>query len=100
MTMPEAIELREITLQNARDLASSALGLNLGSPQLEQRLKPLLDELQSGSRIFLLDWEGSKIPRGVNLEGHVIARTQHSMVTSDAGEMIGTYQRTIEFGGS
>ena len=50
--------------------------------------------------IFLLEWEGNKIPRGAVINGKPIAWTQHGMVTSDGGENIGVYERTVEFGGA
>lgn len=50
--------------------------------------------------IFLLEWEGHKIPRGAILNGRSIGWTQHGMVTSDKGENMGTYERTVEFGGA
>jgi hypothetical protein len=54
---------------------------------------------ERAKEIFLLEWEGSKIPRGAVVNGKSIAWTQHGLVTSDAGEQIGTYERTVEFGG-
>jgi|WetSurSiteA1Bulk_404760.scaffolds.fasta_scaffold61021_2 hypothetical protein len=50
------------------------------------------------TRAFFLTWKGSKIPRGAIIQGHRIAWTQNGVVTSEAGEMIGTYERLVEFG--
>ena len=54
---------------------------------------------QKEARVFLLTWQGNKVPRGVNLLGHIIAWTQHGMVTSKGGKTVGTYDRVVEFGG-
>ncbi len=51
-------------------------------------------------RVFELTWEGNKIPRGAEILGKKITWTQHDMVTAEGGEMIGTYERIEEFGGS
>jgi hypothetical protein len=52
------------------------------------------------TEIYLLEWEGGKIPRGAVLNGKEIGWTQHGMVTSTTGEMMGTYERSVEFGGA
>lgn len=50
--------------------------------------------------IFLLEWEGNKIPRGAIINGRSIGWTQNGIVVSDQGENMGTYKRTVEFGGA
>lgn len=60
---------------------------------------------REGGRVFLLSWEGTKIPRGAQVFGHTIVWTQHGQVTAKlAGseskvEDIGTYDRLEEWGG-
>jgi len=49
--------------------------------------------------VFLLEWEGGKVPRGAVVNGKTIAWTQHGIVTSQKSKDIGTYERTVEFGG-
>ena len=51
------------------------------------------------TQVHLLTWEGNKVPRGVEINGHQIAWTQNGIVTSTEGEMIGQYDRLVEFGG-
>jgi hypothetical protein len=50
-------------------------------------------------RVFLLEWEGGKVPRGVDLLGKKIGWTQNGLVTAEDGSEIGTYDRLVECGG-
>jgi len=60
----------------------------------------LLWGLQRKARkAFKIEWEGSKVPRGPVLDGKPIAWTQNGVVNDSEGKMIGTYERTVEFGG-
>ena len=54
---------------------------------------------QHGGLVFELSWKGNKVPRGANVAGHTIAWTQNSQVLTEDGTDIGSYKRTIEFGG-
>lgn len=68
--------------------------------QIEDGLNNLLQRVSElSTKIFLLEWEGNKIPRGTRINGKPIGWTQHGMVTSDQGQTIGTYERLSEFGG-
>jgi len=96
-TTPQSVVLREVT---AADIAGGASAVNLGDRTTEARLDSLLRKMRSGKRVFLLDWEGSKVPRGVVIDGKEIAWTQNSMVTSTERKHIGTYERTVEYGGA
>ena len=98
-TMPESVVLRQVTEDNAAEIAARARGVNLGDPAAEAGLNAFLRQVRAGKRIFVLDWEGSKVPRGVEIDGQEIAWTQNGMVTSTDRKHIGTYNRTIEFGG-
>lgn len=53
---------------------------------------------QAAKQAFRLEWEGHKVPRGAIVGGHIISWTQNGQVIA-GGEMVGTYERTIEFGG-
>lgn len=48
---------------------------------------------------FVLEWRGSKIPRGATIGGIKIGWTQHGMISGESGEDLGTYKRSVEFGG-
>jgi hypothetical protein len=50
--------------------------------------------------VFLLEWEGNKIPRDADINGKKVNWTQHGIVTAEDGSDIGTYERTVEFGGA
>lgn len=58
-----------------------------------------------GGRVFLLMWEGTKIPRGAQVLGHTLVWTQngqvHAEIAGKPGEPdhIGTYDRLEEWGG-
>lgn len=54
---------------------------------------------ERAKEIFLLEWEGNKIPRGAVICGKSITWTQHGRVISEGDEDIGTYERLVEFGG-
>lgn len=99
MTMPEAVQLLELSTNEAQLLAKKSLSVSLGNATVERKLAQLRQEVQNGARAFLLDWEGSKIPRGVEICGHVINWTQHGNVSATGGLVIGTYDRIVEFGG-
>lgn len=51
------------------------------------------------TRLFLLSWQGNKIPRGANILGYEVVWTQNGAVNTNDGP-IGTYDRLVEFGGA
>jgi len=55
--------------------------------------------LKDGAEPFVLEWVGTKIPRGFKVNGVEIAWTQHGIVTGVGGEHLGTYERLKEWGG-
>jgi hypothetical protein len=57
------------------------------------------EALNNGSEPFVLEWTGSKVPRGFKVNGVEIGWTQHGIVTGVNREMLGTYTRTKEWGG-
>ncbi len=66
----------------------------------EAQVESILASLQKGAdKVFVLDWKGNKVPRGVKLEEGEVGWTQNGVVTSVTGEMMGTYDRMVEFGG-
>lgn len=75
-------------------------GKTVGEFNIQFALNDLLFRIaESATELFLLEWEGDKIPRGVSINGKSIGWTQNGMVNSDRGENIGTYERLVEFGG-
>lgn len=54
---------------------------------------------QQGGPVFELSWIGKKVPRGAQVAGNTIAWTQNGRVLTKEGTDIGSYERTVEFGG-
>lgn len=65
----------------------------------EDLIAGLQNQMKEGATTFLVEWQGSKIPRGAAIDGIAIAWTQNGMVTGAGGEQLGTYERLVEFGG-
>ncbi len=92
----------QVTITDLSDCDSFPRGkrVNLGNAEAERGVNALLARLrESASKIFLLKWEGNKIPHGAIIQGKEIAWTQNGIVSSTAREQIGTYERLVEFGG-
>lgn len=71
-----------------------------GQAAMQQLVEAHLQARAARSKhVFLLEWEGNKIPRGAVIKGHSIGWTQNGIVTSEQGQTIGVYERLIEFGG-
>ena len=76
------------------------ISVNLGDQKLNSILNASLQQARgNGGRRFYLKWNGSKVPRGAEICGHILAWTQHGRVITDQNQDIGTYDRLIEFGG-
>ena len=79
----------------------SPRGINLGEASMNERAQALLDRISSqADKFFLLEWEGSKIPRWAKIHDVQIGWTQNGMVNGVKGEDLGTYERLVEFGGT
>ncbi len=71
----------------------------------EIRIDGLIERCrEKGGPVYLLVWEGNKIPRGAKIMGHEIVWTQNGLVSASLGAVersfdIGTYDRLVEFGG-
>ena len=75
--------------------------IDLGDEERSSQVNGLLSRMQQNSgRVFVVSWEGSKIPRGAEILGHRIGWTQHGVVTAEDGTRMGTYERTKEFAGA
>ncbi|MBP7708725.1 hypothetical protein KA107_03490, partial [Candidatus Pacearchaeota archaeon] len=74
--------------------------VQLGDPVIDNQVNALLLRLREDCKhVYVLRWEGNKIPRGAVLGEETIAWTQNGCVNSKSGKMIGTYCRVVEFGG-
>jgi len=104
MDNPE-ISVTKINKEETKNLVGKK-PVNLGGRQsltaalTEIQLGEILARLKDGDTdAFFLSWEGNKIPRGAKINGREIGWTQNGQVVSAGGEMIGTYDRLVEFGG-
>ena len=72
---------------------------NLGGGRNESNVTALQDLMKHGADTFLVEWQGSKVPRGAEINGVPIGWTQNGMVSGTGGEALGTYERLVEYGG-
>jgi hypothetical protein len=73
---------------------------NLDETQIPENLKILKNKVASTlSQKFILKWKGPKIPHGAKIGNESIGWTQHGVIKSKNGEIIGYYQRITEWGG-
>lgn len=80
--------------------------VNLGG---NNNISALISEIQVNSILekikkealsaYVLNWKGGKIPYGAEIGGHKVGWTQNGIVSNEKGEMIGTYDRLMEWGG-
>lgn len=98
--------IRIINLKDQDNVLTNEPHINLGDKSdlgvkdLETKVNALVTAHKNKAKyIFLLKWQGDKIPRGAEVAGHKIAWTQNGVVTDNTGKIIGTYERLVEFGG-
>lgn len=99
------VKITDLTGQDNWMLSGASVKLDIEhSPQtqaLEAQVNALLQSQRDRSKhIFLLEWQGNKIPRDAEILGKKIAWTQNGTVVVDGGKNIGTYERLVEFGGN
>lgn len=104
-----SIENPEYRLFEVKDpnaiLSEEARAVLLGAQNpdqlmIEVKLQGLLGAMKTrAERVYLVHWEGSKVPQGIVVGGKEVAWTQNGVVKARGGEMIGTYERIIEEGG-
>lgn len=102
MTQNSAVKVTKLERRPDGSLGPEAkLGASSEEQQeLQTAMNGLLRRMAERARhIFLLEWEGNKVPRGTVVDGKTIAWTQNGMVTSQSGDEIGVYERLVEFGG-
>lgn len=102
VTVTEITEERALLISTTAPKAVSLGGgdYNLPAALAEMNVNNLLKCIREHeTRVFLLQWEGNKVPRGVEILGHVIAWTQHGRVLDSDAKQFGTYDRLVEFGG-
>lgn len=93
------VEVTDIseTLEGALRIDSQ---VRLGDPQIESRVNALLDRIKGNAKhAYLLVWEGNKVPHGAVVGNEVLGWTQHGSARNQSGQIVGTYDRVVEFGG-
>lgn len=70
--------------------------VDLGDEVLSERVSSLLQRLSRGKDAFLIEWSGSRVPRGAIIKGQEIGWTQHGVVRSTEGKVIGYYERIVD----
>lgn len=106
--MDSQVEVQEITDEQARQLTEeyNPRGVNLGGSHsataaaVEANINDLVGRTRKSGRRFLVTWEGDKIPQGTHVLNYEIGWTQNGQVTTTSGEVIGSYDRLVEFGGA
>jgi hypothetical protein len=68
--------------------------VDLGDHDISRKVDWLLQaHRRRPHKTFLLRWEGNRIPYGAVVNGHSIGWTQHGIVNSNEGLMVGVYDR-------
>ena len=105
MTDPNsAVTVEEITDERESLLnTSSPKGTDLGGSHnvmaalREEQFRQLLSiRRRHETRLFLLTWEGTNIPRGAKILGYEIVWTQQGTVYATGNKPIGSYDRLVE----
>src|SRR5690242_2886438 len=75
--------------------------VDLGEPSLNDRVNSILDTMKTTSdQAYVLRWEGNKVPRGAVVGSETLSWTQNGCAHNQTGEIVGTYERLVEFGGA
>ena len=73
-------------------------GIDLGDEKMEAKINALRDSMSDKYDLTtVLQWNGSKIPRGAKVGPDFIGWTQSGMVSA-GGKTVGMYDRLVEFG--
>jgi len=94
------VVVRELTDDIATAAREDRDYISLGDSKVELAINYIQGvSRDQATQVFLLSWEGNKIPRGIVINDSIIDYTQNGIVSSAEGEMMGTYDRIEEFGG-
>ena len=73
-------------------------GIDLGDEALNAKVNGLRERMsRQYSLATVIQWNGSKIPRGAKVGNDFISWTQHGIVNA-GGKSVGMYDRLVEFG--
>lgn len=106
MTDYPEVTIEQLTFEEADQHTDGGTIVLLGDHRTHGVLKTsshlavhITKQRRSASAVYLLNWTGNKIPRGAVVSGHTIGWTQNDLVQDRDGNIIGTYERLVEFGG-
>lgn len=90
------VEVTDVTSQyKPNGNPSSRLGaITVNEAVIEGALDTLLAQMAAeAEKVFLLKWQGGRVPRGAEVGRWIIGWTQHGIVRDANGLDIGTYER-------
>ena len=73
---------------------------DLKTARIEVAMEKILGfQRRQATDVFLLEWDGGRVPSGAEIKGKKIGYTRDGAVTATDGSLIGTYERIIDSGG-
>jgi len=76
--------------------------VDLGNPEANARYSKALRAMGNTAGVeaaYLLEWKGSRVPRGATIGNRVVGWTQHGLVLNKDGAQFGLYERMKDFEG-
>lgn len=78
----ENVVVEEITATADRLITTAKPhGINLGNASIEKRVGDIIQKMRQRGRVFLVNWDGDKIPEGAQVGEFIITWTQHGVVS-------------------
>jgi len=103
----EIIKITDATIASlpkmARDFILGGPGprVKLGAIEIDERANSFLQGLAAKSEtLWFLRWKGTKTPHGAVLGEAAVSHAQDGIVCSTKGDVIGSYERLVEWGGA
>jgi hypothetical protein len=75
---------------------TNQINVNLGDTKLSEQITKLVQESSFDKEIYLLEWEGTRVPRGAIIKGKEVGWTQHGFIYDKQGQILGYYERLID----
>lgn len=89
MTVAQDVKITKV-------LVAPDFNVKTGDNKIDANINGLLTRISMRLQPYLVEWTGSRIPRGAVVNGHTIAWTQHGIVRVDGGKEVGYYNRVID----
>ncbi len=98
--------VQKLSEEDLENIKAGKTSINLGGDEnlrakiTEALLTGLLGTLkQRANEAYVLNWIGTKVPHGTEINGQKIGWTQNGVATDVNGKIIGYYDRLLEWGG-